>query len=169
MRGHGPVAARFDGERAEVSKFSGLFPWLANSGYVQHIQPLRHRTHIGLYGAATNCCQSAASNRLTMPVADCNTIPAVIKFRYSFAPGYRQSLFDPNNPYRFQFTQTECVGQHKPPPRAPPRKKPLITTRTTLDSVLPHVRSDFAVLYEGQRHRILTAVFRRICPTSIFW
>ncbi|MBS0274815.1 MAG: YjbH domain-containing protein [Proteobacteria bacterium] len=97
------------------------------------------------------------------------------KFDYSITPNYRQSLFDPQNPFAIQlyanaegsvaFTQNFSVDAS-----LEYDAYSTINTNRKSDSVLPHVRSDFAEYYSKKFgiSDIEATYFKKFAPDIYF-
>lgn len=86
------------------------------------------------------------------PLITRNRIVDYPKFGFSISPGYRQSLFDPVDPYRLQLYANVGAGISLTPHLTVAGSLETniynnFSTARKSDSVLPHVRSDFAQYY----------------------
>jgi len=98
------------------------------------------------------------------------------KFDYSVAPGYRQSLFDPQNPFAVQLYANAMASVAFTPNISIDGGLEYdvyssISTNRKSDSVLPHVRSDFALYYEHKvgLSDLEATYFKKLSPDVYFY
>jgi hypothetical protein len=98
------------------------------------------------------------------------------KFDYSVAPGYRQSLFDPQNPFAVQLYANATASVAFTPNISIDGALEYdvyssISTNRKSDSVLPHVRSDFALYYEKKIgiSDLEATYFKKLSPDIYFY
>ncbi len=98
------------------------------------------------------------------------------KFDYSVAPGYRQSLFDPQNPFAVQLYASATASVAFTPNISIDGSLEYdvyssISTNRKSDSVLPHVRSDFALYYEKKVgiSDLEATYFKKFAPDIYFY
>jgi hypothetical protein len=88
------------------------------------------------------------------PLIANNSIDEYPTFNYSISPGYRQSLFDPDNPYRFEIyanvsADTYLTRHWNIGANLEYNIYNTFNITRMSNSVLPHVRSDFALYYKN--------------------
>lgn len=110
---------------------------------------------LNLYGSATELLPTATITPVAAddPLLLDHSQDKYPGFGYSFSPGYRQSLFDPVDPYRIQFyaSLTASVSVTKNFAISATAEANIYDTfniTRVSDSVLPHVRSDFAKYFK---------------------